>query len=73
MELKQLSEKLQQQQDIIKVAGGINSATDKAVALQKEIKRCVHLLTIPTFTVLTRQALAGRVYCVGVVLGPAKS
>jgi hypothetical protein len=40
VELKQLSEKLGQQLGIIKVAGGINSATDKAVALQKEIKRC---------------------------------
>lgn len=39
VEVKQLGDKLQQQLDIIKVAGGINSATDKAVALQKEIKR----------------------------------
>ena len=39
VEVKQLAEKLQQQLDIIKLAGGINSATDRAVALQKEIKR----------------------------------
>lgn len=39
LEMKQLSAELQQHLDVIKVAGGINSATDKAVALQKEIKR----------------------------------
>lgn len=38
--MKQLSNELQQHLDVIKVAGGINSATDKAIALQKEIKRC---------------------------------
>lgn len=40
LEMKQLSDELQQHLDVIKVAGGINSATDKAIALQKEIKRC---------------------------------
>jgi len=39
LEMKQLSTELQQHLDVIKVAGGINSATDKAIALQKEIKR----------------------------------
>lgn len=39
LEVKQLSAELQQHLDVIKVAGGINSATDKAIALQKEIKR----------------------------------
>ena len=34
-----LQEKLQQHLEVIKLAGGVNSATDKAVALQKEIKR----------------------------------
>jgi hypothetical protein len=39
VESKLLNEKLQQHLQVIKLAGGINSATDKAVALQKEIKR----------------------------------
>lgn len=39
MEVKQLDTELKQHMDVIKVAGGINAATDKAIALQKEIKR----------------------------------
>ena len=39
MESKQLGEKLAEHQEVIKVAGGFTSATDKAVALHKEIKR----------------------------------
>lgn len=39
VELQGLSGQLAQQQAILKVSGGITSATDKAVALQKEIKR----------------------------------
>lgn len=39
MEFKKLDAELKQHMDVIKVAGGINAATDKAIALQKEIKR----------------------------------
>jgi hypothetical protein len=39
VENKQVQETLQHHLEIIKVAGGITSAVDKAVALQKEIKR----------------------------------
>lgn len=39
MEVRQLDAELKQHMDVIKVAGGINAATDKAIALQKEIKR----------------------------------
>jgi coiled-coil domain-containing protein 63/114 len=39
VEYKQLQDKLNAQQEVIKVAGGIKSATEKAVALHKEIRR----------------------------------
>lgn len=39
MESKQLAEKLGSHQEVIKLAGGFSSATDRAVALHKEIKR----------------------------------
>lgn len=39
MEVRQLDAELKQHMDVIKVAGGINAATDKAIELQKEIKR----------------------------------
>jgi chromosome segregation ATPase len=39
MEYKQLQDRLNAQQEVIKVAGGIKSATDKAIALHKEIRR----------------------------------
>jgi coiled-coil domain-containing protein 63/114 len=37
--LSDMEIELKQHMDVIKVAGGINAATDKAIALQKEIKR----------------------------------